>query len=165
MNFWFWNHNRFETRVINFVGHGLSLTFTLFPDTTNWHHGVLWQLNNHLHTTYKCLVNACILSVRANRLNKSIYTLYILTHYHGIRKNRMLYFLFFFFTIFILNEDQTVQIRKVIFIQLRLKEGTFPTHFFSLEFWGKIQSKKISNDQELIQSDPISCPQNQKGNN
>ena len=24
-----------------------------------------------------------------------------------------------------------------------------------------IQSKKISNDQELIQSDPISCPQNQ----
>ena len=27
------------------------------------------------------------------------------------------------------------------------------------------QSKKISNDQELIQSDHISCPQNQKGNN
>ena len=33
--------------------------------------------------------------------------------------------------------------------------------------WGEMQkqSKKISNDQELIQSDPISCPQNQKGNN
>ena len=28
-----------------------------------------------------------------------------------------------------------------------------------------IESKKISNDQELIQSDPTSCPQNQKGNN
>ena len=28
-----------------------------------------------------------------------------------------------------------------------------------------IKSKKISNDQELIQSDPTSCPQNQKGNN
>ena len=27
------------------------------------------------------------------------------------------------------------------------------------------ESKKISNDQELIQSDPISCSQNQKGNN
>ena len=27
------------------------------------------------------------------------------------------------------------------------------------------QSKKISNDQELIQSDLTSCPQNQKGNN
>ena len=27
------------------------------------------------------------------------------------------------------------------------------------------QSKKISNDQELIQSDPTSSPQNQKGNN
>ena len=26
-------------------------------------------------------------------------------------------------------------------------------------------SKKISNDQELIQSDPTSCPQKQKGNN
>ena len=28
-----------------------------------------------------------------------------------------------------------------------------------------LKGKKISNDQELIQSDPISCPQNQKGNN
>ena len=28
-----------------------------------------------------------------------------------------------------------------------------------------LESKKISNDQELIQSGPISCPQNQKGNN
>ena len=27
------------------------------------------------------------------------------------------------------------------------------------------QSNKISNDQELMQSDPTSCPQNQKGNN
>ena len=27
------------------------------------------------------------------------------------------------------------------------------------------KSKMISNDQELIQSDPTSCPQNQKGNN
>ena len=28
-----------------------------------------------------------------------------------------------------------------------------------------IRSKKITNDQELIQSNPTSCPQNQKGNN
>ena len=28
-----------------------------------------------------------------------------------------------------------------------------------------LESKKISNDQELIQSDPTSCPPNQKGNN
>ena len=27
------------------------------------------------------------------------------------------------------------------------------------------KSKKTNNDQELIQSDPISCPKNQKGNN
>ena len=36
-------------------------------------------------------------------------------------------------------------------------------HFSESE--ASIPSKKISNDQELIQSDPISCPQNQKGNN
>ena len=28
-----------------------------------------------------------------------------------------------------------------------------------------LRSKKIRNYQELIQSDPTSCPQNQKGNN
>ena len=28
-----------------------------------------------------------------------------------------------------------------------------------------VKTLKISNDQELIQSDPTSCPQNQKGNN
>ena len=33
------------------------------------------------------------------------------------------------------------------------------------EFQSNLKSKKTSNDQELIQSDPISCPQNQKGNN
>ena len=45
-------------------------------------------------------------------------------------------------------------------------------HYFHLSSFKKllsscwlIQSKKISNDQELIQSDPTSCPQNQKGNN
>ena len=30
---------------------------------------------------------------------------------------------------------------------------------------GLMKSKKISNDQELIQLDPTSCPLNQKGNN
>ena len=34
-----------------------------------------------------------------------------------------------------------------------------------LNWLREIQSKKISNDQELIQSDLTSCPQNQKGNN
>ena len=33
------------------------------------------------------------------------------------------------------------------------------------KFLKGLKSKKISNDQELIQSDPTSCPQNQKGNN
>ena len=40
-------------------------------------------------------------------------------------------------------------------VTLKLGQGTFSL----------ILSKKISNDQELIQSDPTSCPINQKGNN
>ena len=40
----------------------------------------------------------------------------------------------------------------------------FPS-FCSLTLAKSLLSEKISNDQELIQSDPISCPQNQKGNN
>ena len=41
------------------------------------------------------------------------------------------------------------------------------SHFQALfqNVFADYQNKKISNDQELIQSDPISCPQNQKGNN
>ena len=35
----------------------------------------------------------------------------------------------------------------------------------SIHGGSKLHSKKISNNQELIQLDPISCPQNQKGNN
>ena len=34
----------------------------------------------------------------------------------------------------------------------------FGEFFFSFILSSKIKSKKISNDQELIQSDPISCP-------
>ena len=33
-----------------------------------------------------------------------------------------------------------------------------------LESYMYLKSKKISNDQELTQSHPISCPQNKKGN-
>ena len=40
------------------------------------------------------------------------------------------------------------------------KMGKFVSYHFQ-----DFKSKKISNDQELIQSDPISCPQNQKGKN
>ena len=43
--------------------------------------------------------------------------------------------------------------------------GGFSGNGFIYREAGIILSKKISNDQELIQSDPISCPQNQKGNN
>ena len=69
--------------------------------------------------------------------------------------------------------------------QKKLKESAFKCliyspyvfirciHFLDMRYWYQtdvncewsVQGKKISNDQELIQSDPISCPQNQKGNN
>ena len=44
------------------------------------------------------------------------------------------------------------------------KTGLIRVHFRKTSHYN-MKSKKISNDQELIQSDPISCPQNQKGNN
>ena len=43
--------------------------------------------------------------------------------------------------------------------------STFMKNSSNRNYCEKFQSKKISNDQELIQSDPISRPQNQKGNN
>ena len=64
INFKFWNHNGFETGVIDFIGRRLTVShFYFFPDTTNWYHGLLWQLNNHPipQTNHLlCLVNAWI---------------------------------------------------------------------------------------------------------
>ena len=48
------------------------------------------------------------------------------------------------------------------FTQMVLVKYVTNTHAFKQ---GILKSKKISNDQELIQSDPTSRPQNQKGNN
>ena len=68
------------------------------------------------------------------------------------------------------KEPKTIEIKRTIRTEMKMAKET----------WIQIQcqeveacfrknnskkSKKISNDQELIQSDPISCPQNQKGNN
>ena len=55
----------------------------------------------------------------------------------------------------IFNESQRM-VTIIDHSQLLLQRGNVDPQY---------QSKKISNDQELIQSDPISCPQNQKGNN
>ena len=68
----------------------------------------------------------------------SIYTLYMLTHYHGTRQNRMLYFLFFSSKCssrmrtkqYRLQKKRRKKKKKKIFIQLHLKEGTFPIHLF-----------------------------------
>ena len=49
------------------------------------------------------------------------------------------------------------------FEQIRMKSDA--CHIIWTMHGRVMKSKKISNDQELIQSDPTSCPQNQKGNN
>ena len=53
-------------------------------------------------------------------------------------------------------------------ISAKIEPLKFRTYLLKVSFFRPFQlmkSKKTSNDQELIQSDPISCPQNQKGNN
>ena len=45
------------------------------------------------------------------------------------------------------------------------EENERDVHIVEILIILKLHSKKISNYQELIQSDPIPCPQNQKGNN
>ena len=51
-------------------------------------------------------------------------------------------------------------LKKAVYVQL---EGHLVNNNLFYEFQSGFWSKTISNDQELIQSDPISCPQNQKG--
>ena len=46
-----------------------------------------------------------------------------------------------------------------------IQKCALPLLFSDFDFFADLQiSKKIRNDHELIQSDPTSCPQNQKGN-
>ena len=61
--------------------------------------------------------------------------------------------------------DKILFMHWYIWSMLWLIHIIFPNFQQSYDPWLILESKKISNDQELIQSDPISCPQNQKGNN
>ena len=69
----------------------------------------------------------------------------------------------------IIWRDKNISLASKVKLMRMLILSTFLYAHESLTLTAKIerriQSKKISNDQELIQSDPISCPQNQKGNN
>ena len=70
---------------------------------------------------------------------------------------------------YILNFDSKHRKNKYIaaYVQHILQQlesnERYDTHN-PLIYFSNMQCKKISNDQELIQSDPTSCPQNQKGN-
>ena len=86
----------------------------------------------------------------------------------------IVFFLFFFITILLLKISNVClyhcwfyahfDLSSVLKIVKKLMTSSKRTaHYAFLLFY--IRSKKISNNQELIQSDPISCPQNQKGNN
>ena len=69
---------------------------------------------------------------------------------------------------FVLIQNSFVAIHNKMFsvgAKILVESGNL-THISGLDmhwYWRTRQSKKISNDQELIQSDPISRPQNQKG--
>ena len=52
---------------------------------------------------------------------------------------------------------------RFIVLSRRLEKRRIEPATFGLQ--DQHASKNISNDLELIQSDPTSCPQNQKGNN
>ena len=58
----------------------------------------------------------------------------------------------------ILDSVANLLVRHMVFVG-NVQKSPIASHLKGLK------SKKISNDQELIQSDPISCPQNQKGIN
>ena len=66
----------------------------------------------------------------------------------------------------LLDSSKSTSIDGITPKMLKLPADAFPFHKgVHPRATDLYQSKKISNDQELIQSDPISCPQNQKGNN
>ena len=58
-----------------------------------------------------------------------------------------------------------VQIHNIEMVQRRATRYTTNRYINTSSVTDIFESTKISNDQELIQSDPTSCPQNQKGNN
>ena len=77
---------------------------------------------------------------------------------------------FFFFTRKLSNSAKTLQVLKHLILKFTVMILSFRTDMPGQTVQTQIrllleESKKISNDQDLIQSDPISCPQNQKGNN
>ena len=56
-----------------------------------------------------------------------------------------------------------VMLQAVYTLQQKMNFGILYYYIFMAR--AETENNKISNDQELIQSDPIFCPQNQKGNN
>ena len=67
----------------------------------------------------------------------------------------MLFFFFFFFFCFVF----------VVFYHYIARRTGHDFTYIIIRECHPVKIKKISNDQELIQSDPASCPQNRKGNN
>ena len=59
------------------------------------------------------------------------------------------------------TEKETLHFQKTLDQKSLISTLALLTRYMQVNY----QSKKISNDQELIQSDPTSCPKNQKGNN
>ena len=69
------------------------------------------------------------------------------------------FFIFFSF----LDGDVPRSTSYGVYISQLIRFARVSSHV--VDFNARNKSKKINNDQELVQSDPLSCPQNQKGNN
>ena len=68
------------------------------------------------------------------------------------------------------NELENITDIKLNGLILRSKANIVENSEKNIKYFASLEKKRSegkvkSNDQELIQSDPISCPQNQKGNN
>ena len=105
-------------------------------------------------------------------LQRWIYQYHILSNYsspvsqrfiHGSKSVSRRYLI-----LFAQNITRVLKVlRRVSLISFRVSRGKCLRFPLSMHEWfpDTLGSKKICNDQELIQSDSTSCPQNQKGNN
>ena len=133
MNFRFWNYNRFETGIINFVGHGLPANFTFFPQVGIMEFFGNWTIISILHTTRIMLVFFRFMQtvwIRAFKLLKYSPT--------GTRQNRMLFLLFFSSGVSSLMRTKQYRLQNRYSFNFNLRRGLSPPTI-PLGFWGKSQ--------------------------
>ena len=115
----------------------------IFKPPVVFSHAIKYLYNKALKATF-CVRRA----LKVESINTELY----LTIYEHCVKPMLLYCSETWSIDFLINKAGQTEIAQIYDLLLPEK--------LQLRF---LKSKKISNDQELIQSDPTSCPQNQKG--